>query len=173
VPQTVQLFSGSVRENLTLKDYSVSDEQIQEAARTSGADVFIQGLPQGYETTLRGIGKGEGIQLSAGQEQLLALTRALIWRPRVLLFDEATSAVDGASEALLREALRQRVLPSGTAVLTVAHRLSTAKEADRVAVLEQGNVIEEGTPESLVRSGGRFATLLELEAAGWDWRVVE
>jgi len=88
----------------------------------------------------------------------------------VLLFDEATSALDGASEAALREALRERVLSSGTAVLTVAHRLSTAREADRVVVIDHGQIVEEGTPAELVAKGGRFAALLELEAAGWDWQ---
>jgi ATP-binding cassette subfamily B protein len=111
-----------------------------------------------------------GVQLSAGQEQLLTLTRALVSRPRVLLFDEATSFVDGASEAALREALRSTVLTRGTAVLTVAHRLATAREADRVVVIDQGRIIEDGRPAALVAGGGRFAALLELEAAGWDWQ---
>ncbi|MEZ4503174.1 MAG: ABC transporter ATP-binding protein [Dehalococcoidia bacterium] len=170
VPQSSQLFTGTVLENLTLKDAEVSEAVVVEAARTSGADAFIRALPDGYRTPLRGSGRGAGLQLSAGQEQLLALTRALVFRPAVLLLDEATSAVDGASEAALREALRRRVLPAGTAVLTVAHRLSTAREADRVVVLDHGRVVEEGAPADLIARGGRFAALLELEAAGWDWR---
>ncbi len=171
VPQASQLFSGTVLENLTLKDATVPESAIVAAARISGADSFIDALPEGYETPLRGSGGGSGVQLSAGQEQLLALTRALVWRPAVLLFDEATSAVDGASEASLREALKQRVLPNGTAVLTVAHRLATAREADRVVVIERGQIVEEGPPERLIRRGGRFAALLELEAAGWNWHT--
>jgi ATP-binding cassette subfamily B protein len=110
------------------------------------------------------------VQLSAGQEQLLTLTRALVACPAVLLFDEATSLVDGATDAALRDALRSAVLTQGTAVLTVAHRLSTAREADRVVVIDHGRIIEDGTPADLVARGGRFAALLELEAAGWDWR---
>jgi ATP-binding cassette subfamily B protein len=110
------------------------------------------------------------VQLSAGQEQLLTLTRALVARPSVLLFDEATSFVDGASESALREALRTTVLARGTAVLTIAHRLATAREADRVVVIDHGRIIEDGAPADLIARGGRFAALLELEAAGWDWR---
>ena len=89
----------------------------------------------------------------------------------MLLLDEATSALDGATEATMRDAIRQSVLPSGTAVLTVAHRLATAREADRVVVLDHGRVVEEGTPAELIARAGRFAALLELEAAGWDWRT--
>jgi ATP-binding cassette subfamily B protein len=110
------------------------------------------------------------VQLSAGQRQLLALARALVADPAVLLLDEATAAVDAASDAAFRAALRSAVLSRGRGVLTVAHRLSTAREADRVVVLERGEVVEEGPPEELVRRGGRFAALVELEAAGWDWR---
>jgi len=111
------------------------------------------------------------MQLSAGQRQLLALTRALVWDPAVLLLDEATAAVDSASEAAFRAALRATVLGSGRAVLTVAHRLATAQDADRILVLEVGQIVEEGAPEELIRRGGRFAALLELEAAGWDWQM--
>ena len=171
VPQTSQLFSSSVMGNLTLNDPTVPEPSVVAAARISGADAFIRTLPQGYETLLRGSGHGSGVPLSAGQEQLLALTRALVWQPSVLLFDEATSAMDGASEAALREALRLNVLSSGTAVLTVAHRLATACESDRVLVIDHGRIVEEGAPADLVVKGGRFAALLELEAAGWDWRT--
>ena len=87
----------------------------------------------------------------------------------MLLFDEATAAVDGASDAAFREALRTSVLSRGCAVLTVAHRLSTALEADRIVVLDKGHLVEEGPPAALAANGGRFAALLELEAAGWDW----
>jgi ATP-binding cassette subfamily B protein len=88
----------------------------------------------------------------------------------VLLLDEATAAVDNASDAAFRAALRDRVLPRGTTIVTIAHRLSTALDADRVIVLDRGRVVEEGTPAALMSSQGRFAALLELEAAGWDWR---
>jgi ATP-binding cassette subfamily B protein len=114
---------------------------------------------------------GSGLQLSAGQRQLLALTRALVWDPAILLLDEATAAVDSASEAAFRAALHAAILGCGRAVLTVAHRLATAQDADRVLVMEAGQIVEEGTPEELIRRGGRFAALLELEAAGWDWQT--
>lgn len=171
VPQASQLFHGTVLENLTLNDDEIAESAAQEAAIISGADAFIRALPNGYRTVLRGGGRGAGVQLSSGQEQLLALTRALISRPAVLLFDEATSFLGGASEAALREALRSTVLSRGAAMLTVAHRLSTAREAHRVVVLDHGRIVEDGAPADLVARGGRFAALLELEAAGWDWRA--
>jgi ATP-binding cassette subfamily B protein len=171
VPQTPQLFSSSVLENLTLGDVRVPQSAVYEAAAVTGADTLIRSLPDGYHTVLRGSGGGPGVQLSAGQAQLLTLTRALVSRPSVLLFDEATSFIDGASEAALREALRRTVLDRGAAVLTVAHRLATAREADRVVVIDNGRIVEAGAPETLIASGGRFAALLELEAAGWNWRT--
>jgi len=88
----------------------------------------------------------------------------------VLLFDEATAAIDSASDAAFRAALRVSVLAGGCGVLTVAHRISTAVEADRVVLLDKGRIVEEGTPAELLARNGRFAALLELEGAGWDWR---
>ena len=170
VPQVVQLFSGTVFENLTLGDDAVPEEAVLEAARIAGADAFVRALPQGYRTQLVGSGGGIGAQLSAGQQQLLALARALVHRPAVLLLDEATAAIDSVSDAAFRAALRESVLPAGCAVLTVAHRLSTAVEADRVIVFDRGHIVEEGAPAELAGRDGRFAALLELEAAGWDWR---
>jgi len=153
-------------DNLTLGDARVTRAAVERAASISGAAEFIRGLPQGYETPVSD-GAGDGVQLSAGQRQLLALTRALIWDPPVLLLDEATARIDSVNEAAFRAALRA---DRQRGVLVVAHRLSTAREADRVLVMEGGRVIEEGAPDDLARSGGRFAALLELEAAGWDWR---
>jgi ABC-type multidrug transport system fused ATPase/permease subunit len=171
VPQSTQVFGGTVLENLRLNDDRVSDSAVREAAIITGADAFIRSLPDGYHTVLRGTGGGSGLQLSAGQQQLLGLTRALVWRSPVLLFDEATSFMDGATEATLRDALRSTVLTRGTAVLTVAHRLATAREAQRVILIDGGRIVEEGAPADLIARGGRFAALLELEAAGWDWRA--
>lgn len=166
VLQVVQLFRGTVIDNLTLGEGSVSRQAVQQAAAITGVDAFIQALPEGYDTLL-----GSGLLLSTGQRQLLALTRALVWNPAVLLLDEATAAVDSASEATFRAALRTAVMDYGHTVLTVAHRLATAQEADRVLVLEAGQIVEAGAPEALLRQGGRFAALLELEAAGWDWQT--
>lgn len=170
VPQVVQLFSGTVHENLAFGEASMPDAAVLEAARIAGADPFIRTLPQGYQTLLSGNGGGKGTELSAGQQQFVALARALVHQPAVLLLDEATAAIDSASDAALRGALRTSVLANGCAILTVAHRLSTALDADRVIVLDRGQIVEEGTPGELVRRAGRFAALLELEAAGWDWR---
>ncbi len=169
VPQTVQLFSGTVLDNLTLGDESVGREKVEDAASIAGADGFIRSLTQGYETPINS-GPGGGVTLSAGQRQLLSLARALVWNPSVLLFDEATSAIDSASEAAFRQALEQESAQHRRAILTVAHRLSTARAADRVIVLDNGRILEMGTPDGLIQKGGRFAALLELEAAGWDWR---
>ena len=169
VPQVVLLFSGTILDNLTLGDPSVPEDAVLEAAGITGADAFVRALPNGYRTLLGSDGGG-ATQLSAGQQQLLALTRALVHRPAVLLLDEATAAIDNVSDAAFRAALRRSVLPSGCAVLTVAHRLATAVEADRVIVLERGQIVEEGAPGELAGRAGRFAALLELEAAGWDWR---
>ena len=171
VPQVVQLFSGTVMENLTLNDTSVRDAAVYEACRLAGADAFIRALPQGYHTQLSGSGSGKGTHLSAGQEQLLALARALVHKPAVLLLDEATAAVDSASDSAFRTALRASVLAQRCGVLTVAHRLSTVLETDRIIVLDKGHIVEAGQPAELAAGGGRFAALLELEAAGWDWRT--
>jgi len=170
VPQVVQLFSGTVFDNLTLGDAGVAETDVHEAAAIAGADAFIRALPHGYRTRLSGSVSGAGTALSAGQRQLLALARALVHRPGVLLLDEATSAIDNASDVAFRTALRERVLARGVAVLSIAHRLTSARDADRVIVLEKGRVVEAGPPIALVASGGRFAAWLELEAAGWDWR---
>jgi len=170
VPQQVQLFSATVRENLTLGDPTVTQAAMERAVALAGASALVEALPQGYDTLLRGAGRGAGVQLSAGQRQLLALARALVWDPAVLLLDEATVAIDSASDAALWAALRADVRGQRRAVLTVAHRLATARAADRVIVLDAGEVIEEGAPDDLIRRGGRFAALVELEAAGWDWR---
>jgi ATP-binding cassette subfamily B protein len=169
VPQHVTLFSGTVRDNLTLGDHTIGDQQIHHAATVTGADRFIRTLPQGYDTVLSDSGRGRGVQLSAGQRQLLALTRALATRPALLLLDEATAVIDGASDAAFRTALHQHVLPAGTAVITIAHRLATARDAHRVLLMDQGRITEQGTPTHLLAAGGAFADLSALEDAGWDW----
>jgi ATP-binding cassette, subfamily B, multidrug efflux pump len=169
VPQTVHLFGGSIVDNLTLRDPLVPMEQVHQAMRVVGLDAFVESLPDGYSTQLGGAGRGLGMQLSAGQQQLLALARALVGNPRLILLDEATSTVDSASDAAFRRALEVLVREQGKGVLTIAHRLATAREADRVIVLEHGRIIEQGPPDELVRQGGRFADMLELEASGWDW----
>jgi ATP-binding cassette subfamily B protein len=174
VPQTVHLFSGTVFDNLTLGAGGIPRVQVDRAARMTTVDSIVAALPYGYDTPLSGAGGGEGVQLSEGQRQLITLTRALVWDPTVLLLDEATAAVDNVSEALFRDALTAAMQVDGQqrrAVIAVAHRLSTALEADRVIVMEDGRVVEQGSPDELIRGGGKFAALVELEAAGWDWRT--
>lgn len=171
VPQTVQLFSDTVAANITLGEAGVTGEAMRAAAHLAGADTFITALPEGYETPLRGSGGGRGVQLSAGQAQLLALARALVHRPALLLLDEATAALDAESDAAFRAALRTVTAQQQTAVITIAHRLATALSCDRIVLFDQGRIVEEGPPQALAAKGGRLAALLELEAAGWDWRA--
>lgn len=168
VPQAVQLFSGTVMENLTLSDPNISADAVKHAVQIAGAKELVHSFPNGYDTFISN-GSGSGVQLSSGQRQILSLARAMVCDPAILLFDEATSAIDSASEAAFREALQAETKRHQRAILTVAHRLSTAREADRVIVLENGRILEMGTPDELIQKGGRFAALLELEAAGWDW----
>jgi ATP-binding cassette subfamily B protein len=170
VPQTALLFNGTVAENVALFDTGVSREMVEGAVALAGADVFVASLPHGLDTELAGVGGGRGVRLSAGQTALLALARALVLDPPLILLDEATAAIDAAAEATLATALRTGVVGQRRGLLTVAHRLATAREADRVIVLDGGQIVEEGPPGDLIRQGGRFAALVELEAAGWDWR---
>lgn len=164
VPQSVQLFSGSVLDNLTLQDPEVSMKAVRLAVHLTGLDEIIEALPDGFRTQISN-GSGSGVQLSSGQRQLLSLSRALVWNPAVLLFDEATSSIDSASEAVFRQALRGKIIRQ-RAILTVAHRLSTALEADRVIVLDRGRILESGAPGTLAQKGGHFAALLKKESMG-------
>ena len=148
------LFSGSVADNIGFGRVGASRAQIEAAARAVGADGFIRTLPQGYDTDVR----KRGGRLSAGQRQLVAFARAFLADPAVLILDEATSSLDVPTERAVQRALRT-VLASRTALI-IAHRLSTVEIADRVLVLDEGRVVEDGTPESLVASGtGEFAAL--------------
>jgi ATP-binding cassette subfamily B protein len=169
VPQIGWMFGGSVADNLTLGDKTYPQSAIEKAARISGADDFVNLLPAGYDTIIRDPGQGKGTQVSAGQRQLLALARALIGDPAILLLDEATAAVDGSTEAAFKHALRTQIEQRRGAVVTIAHRLSTAMEADEIVVMEEGRIVEAGPPDELLRKGGHFASLRELENAGWEW----
>ncbi|MHB1500599.1 MAG: ABC transporter ATP-binding protein [Candidatus Dormibacteria bacterium] len=168
VPQNVQLFSESLRDNLTLGDPSVDDQAIRRALALVGLDPWLAGLTDGLDTRLAGSGGGAGRTLSTGQRQLVALARALVVEPQVLLLDEATAAIDGASDLAFRSALARTAWAGRCAVLTVAHRVSTARGADRVVVLEAGQIVEHGPPEELLAADGHFAALATLDEAGWD-----
>ncbi len=157
VPQDVFLFSGTVEENLTLGRPGIDSATIEEAARRVGADDFIRRLPHGYREEV-----GErGVSLSVGQKQLISFARALIHDPRILILDEATSSVDPETEHLLREAVHS--LLSGRTSIVIAHRLSTIRSADRIVVLHKGRVKEEGTHQELLKAGGVYSKLWELQ----------
>ncbi|HUO72104.1 MAG TPA: ABC transporter ATP-binding protein [Solirubrobacteraceae bacterium] len=150
VPQEAFLFSGTVRENIAFGRPDASDEEIAHAARAVGAHTFISALEHGYGTQV-----GErGVQLSAGQRQLLAFARALVADPRILVLDEATSNVDVHTESLIEQGLRRLV--AGRTAIIIAHRLSTIRHAGRIIVLEHGQVVEQGTHDELLDARGRY-----------------
>ncbi|MHB1928056.1 MAG: ABC transporter ATP-binding protein [Acidimicrobiales bacterium] len=168
VPQNVQLFSGSLRDNLTLGDEAIQADAIDQVISLVGLGPVVAGLADGLDTSLAPPGGGDGVVLSAGQRQLVALARALVAEPTVLLLDEATAAIDARSDAAFRAALARAAWAQHCAVVTVAHRISTARRADRVLVLESGRIVEEGAPDELMAAGGFFAALAAIEDAGWD-----
>jgi ATP-binding cassette, subfamily B, bacterial HlyB/CyaB len=152
------LFNASVRDNIALADPAMPIERVIEAATLAGAHDFIIELPEGYDSIV-----GErGSSLSGGQRQRIAIARALVTNPRILIFDEATSALDYESEQIIQKNMRQIV--EGRTALIVAHRLSTVRRANRIMTIERGRIIEDGTHEELVRSGGRYAMLYRLQA---------
>ncbi len=159
VPQEPILFNGTLRENIRYGDLEATDTQIEAAARTANVLEFTDGLPQGLETIL-----GErGVTLSGGQRQRVAIARAVLKDPRILVLDEATSALDTRSEALVREALER--LMAGRTTLVIAHRLSTIQNADQIAVLDKGQVVEIGRHDALLQNGGMYAALQGLSLA--------
>ena len=171
VPQVLQVFSRSVLENLTLGDGEIPFEAVRRAAAISRADAFIRELPEGYATVLTDRSRGRGVQISVGQRQLLALRRALVRDPDILLLDEATASVDSATEAAFKKVLQTHLNDRAGVVLTIAHRLSTALQAVRIIVLEGGRVVEEGPPDHLLSHAGRLASLWELGNAGSEWGI--
>ena len=153
VTQENFLFSGTVADNIRFGRPDATDAEVAAAATAVGAQEFISALPEGYDTDVA----KRGGRLSAGQRQLVAFARAFLADPAVLILDEATSSLDIPSERLVQRALRT-VLADRTALI-IAHRLSTVAIADRVLVLENGRIVEDGNPDSLISSGGRYATL--------------
>ncbi len=150
VPQEGFLFSGTVRENLAFGRSDATDAEIRAGAEAVGAHNFIEALDDGYDTQV-----GErGVQLSAGQRQLLAFARALIADPRILVLDEATSNVDVHTESLIEAGMRR--LLAGRTAIVIAHRLSTIRHAGRIVVIEHGEVVEQGTHEELLDAGGYY-----------------
>lgn len=157
VPQDGVLFAASARDNLRYGNWEASDEQIWEAARAANAEAFIRDLPQGLDTFL-----GEdGARLSGGQRQRVAIARALLREAPILLLDEATSALDAESERLVQDAL-DRLMKTRT-TLVIAHRLATVRQADRIIVMDQGRIVEQGTHDTLTKAGGLYARLAALQ----------
>jgi len=152
------LFNRTVRENIALADPGMAIERVMTAAQLAGAHDFIAALPEGYQTLI-----GErGASLSGGQRQRIAIARALIGDPRILIFDEATSALDYESEAAIQANMRR--ICAGRTVILIAHRLSTLRRADRIICIEGGRLVEDGTHQSLLDAGGRYAQLWSLQS---------
>jgi ATP-binding cassette subfamily B protein len=157
VEQDVFLFDGTIAENIAYARRGATPEQIRQAARSANADVFIEAMERGYDTVI-----GErGVRLSGGQKQRLAIARALLADPRILILDEATSNLDTESERLIQASLAR--LMRGRTCFVIAHRLSTVRTADHIVVLDQGRIIETGTHDTLTASGGRYARMLALQ----------
>jgi ATP-binding cassette subfamily B protein len=157
VPQEPVLFTGSVADNIRYGRPDAGDEEVRAAAKAASALDFIEALPQGFDSHLG----TRGVRLSGGQRQRIAVARALLCEPAVLLLDEATSALDAESERAVQQAL-DRIMHK-TTTLVIAHRLATVQKADRIVVLEAGQVVDVGSHAELVRRGGLYARLAELQ----------
>jgi subfamily B ATP-binding cassette protein MsbA len=155
VPQETILFSGSLKENIAYGDLDAGEEAIQKAAQAANAHEFIMNFPNGYDTMV-----GErGVGLSGGQKQRISIARAILKNPRILILDEATSSLDSESEALVQEALEH--LMQNRTTFIIAHRLSTIKNADKIVVVEQGEIMEMGSHQELLAKQGKYASLYQ------------
>jgi len=152
------LFNRSVRDNIALAEPAMPMEQIMAAAELAGAHEFILELPEGYDTII-----GErGSSLSGGQRQRIAIARALVSNPRILIFDEATSALDYESERVIQQNMQR--IAKGRTVFIIAHRLSTVRATDRIMTIERGRLVEDGSHDELIRTGGRYASVYRLQS---------
>ena len=153
VLQDIHLFTGTVLENIRYGNLEATDKQVYDAVKLANADSFIRHLPQGFDTVI----KGDGSNLSQGQRQLIAIARAAVANPPVLILDEATSSIDTRTESLIEKGMGQ--LMRGRTVFVIAHRLSTVRNADCIIVLEEGSIIEQGTHDELLQKHGRYYQL--------------
>jgi len=160
VLQQTFLFAESVRENIRYGSFDATDEQIIKAAQLANADRFIRHLPEGYDTVL----SERGANLSEGQRQLLAIARAILADPRILVLDEATSSVDTRTEVQIQQALQQLMV--GRTSFVIAHRLSTIRNADQVVVIEDGRIVERGSHEELLQAHGAYDRLYQSQFRG-------
>ena len=160
VLQDVFLFAGTVFENITLRHPGISREEVEAAALLVGADAFIKKLPGGYDYRVM----ERGATLSMGQRQLISCVRALVFKPDILILDEATSSIDSESEALIQQAIEKLV--SGQTSIVIAHRLSTIRHAHKVLVLHQGEMIEFGSQDDLLKKNGAFRRLYDMQFRG-------
>ncbi|NLE76708.1 MAG: ATP-binding cassette domain-containing protein, partial [Chloroflexi bacterium] len=157
VTQETYLFNDTVRANLLYARPEATDEEIEEACRAANIHEFIVDLPDGYDTVVG----NRGYRLSGGEKQRLAIARVILKDPRILVLDEATSSLDSKSEALIQDALTRIMV--GRTSLVIAHRLSTILAADTILVLDGGRLVEQGTHDQLLESGGLYATLYETQ----------
>ena len=157
VTQETLLFNDTVRHNVAYGMTDISDEKLFEAAEMANAHEFIKQLPEGYETVIG----NRGLMLSGGQRQRLAIARALLKNPQILIFDEATSALDTESEIQVQEAINRLMI--GRTTLVIAHRLSTITSADKIIVIDNGKIVQQGNHESLLAQGGLYARLYQMQ----------
>jgi ABC-type multidrug transport system fused ATPase/permease subunit len=162
VPQDPFLFSGTIADNIRFGKPDATDEEIRHVAQLANADAFVSALPDGYDThILEG-----GANLSVGQRQLLCIARALLVDPRILIMDEATSSVDTVTEGLIQGALAR--LLAGRTAIVIAHRLSTVRNAQRIYVIDGGQIVEQGSHDELVARGGLYRDLYERQFVAWE-----
>ena len=157
VLQDTHLFTGTIKDNIKYGKMDATDEEVIAAAKLANADRFIRHLPHAYDTMISGDGEG----LSQGQRQLLAIARAALYNPPVLILDEATSSIDTRTEKIVQDGMDK--LMKGRTVFVIAHRLSTIKNADLILVMNHGDIVEQGTHEELLKNNAIYQEVYEIQ----------